>query len=44
MWHLYRDVARLVQRMEPEEYLMLVALAIALGLFCLRGFGSRSSY
>jgi len=44
MWHFCNDLVRLVQRMRPEEFFVLVVLAIAIGLFCLRGFGSRSSY
>jgi hypothetical protein len=44
MWQFFRDIGRMIQRMSPEEYLLLVGLAVVLGLFCLRGFGSRSSY
>lgn len=44
MWHLYKDLMRFVQHMGPDEYLLLVALALGVGLVCLRGFGSRSSY
>jgi len=44
MWHLYNDLMRYVQRMDPEEYFVLVVLAVAVGLLCLRGFGSRSTY
>jgi hypothetical protein len=44
MWHLYRDLTRYFHHMGPEEYLMLLALVVVLGLLCLRGFGSRSKY
>ncbi|MBN1588398.1 MAG: hypothetical protein JW888_02685 [Pirellulales bacterium] len=44
LWQLYRDLMRLVQRMQPEEYLMLLVMGVALGFYCLRGFGSRTRY
>jgi hypothetical protein len=44
MWHLYRDLTHYVQHMGPEEYVLLLALAIVVGLFCMRGLGSRSKY
>jgi hypothetical protein len=44
MWHVFRELGHMIQRMKPEEYLLLVAMAMVLGWFCLRGFGSRSSY
>lgn len=44
MWNLYRDLARHIQHMQPEEFFILTILAIAIGMLCLRGFGSRSSY
>ena len=44
MWGIYRDLMRIIQRMDPEEFFTLLVLAIVLGFLCLRGFGSRSSY
>ena len=44
MWEVYNDLARLVRRMGPEEYFLLVAMAVIVGFFCLRGIGSRSRY
>lgn len=44
MSHLYRDLLRLVERMGPQEWVVVMAVLIVVGLFCLRGFGSRSRY
>jgi hypothetical protein len=37
-------VSRLVQQMDLETCLFLVAGVLIVGLLCLRGFGSRSNY
>jgi hypothetical protein len=44
MWRIYNDLMRFMQRMTPEEFFVLAVVAVAIGLLCLRGFGSRSSY
>ena len=44
MGGLYREVMRFVDRMDAQEYLLILLAVIVVGLFSLRGFGSRSSY
>ncbi len=41
---LYREVLRYVENMDPQEWLFAFIGVVLLGLICLRGFGSRSSY
>jgi len=35
---------RHVDRMDTQEWLLLLVGVIIVGVFCLRGFGSRSQY
>jgi hypothetical protein len=44
MWHFYQEAVRLITRMNTEEYMLVLVVSIAVGFFCLRGFGSRSHY
>jgi len=44
MYGLIRDAIRFVERMRPEEYVLLLGAAVLAGFLCLRGFGSRSKY
>ncbi|MGD0900678.1 MAG: hypothetical protein ABR915_22835 [Thermoguttaceae bacterium] len=44
MQHLSADLMRWVDRSSPQQWLMLLAVVIIVGLVCLRGFGSRSGY
>jgi hypothetical protein len=44
MGHFYREIVRYLDRLSPQGWLMVLAVAIIVGLFCLRGFGSRSRY
>ena len=40
----FRDIVRYVDQMGTQEYFIAVAIAIAIGYFCLKGFGSRAEY
>jgi hypothetical protein len=46
--HVYRQfahyVTRVLDRMGPQEWLLVLAVAIVIGVVCMRGFGSRSQY
>ena len=44
MVNLWKDLLRLIDKMGPQEWLLVLAGVIILGLFCMRGFGSRSDY
>jgi len=44
MQRWWNDILRLIDRMDPQEWILVSAVAILLGAFCLRGFGSRSKY
>jgi drug/metabolite transporter (DMT)-like permease len=44
MVRFYYDLIRCIERMGPQEWLFAFIGVVLLGLICLRGFGSRSSY
>jgi hypothetical protein len=44
MGHLWRDIVRYVDRMGPQEWLLVLAAMIVVAFICMRGFGSRSRY
>ena len=48
MWyHLERTIDLLRVRatqMDPRDWLVLLVAVLAVGFFCMRGFGSRTSY
>lgn len=44
MEYLIREALRTIDRMGPTEWALLLGAVIVIGLFCMRGFGSRSSY
>ena len=44
MERYFREIVQYVERMGTQEYIIAVAIAIAIGVFCLKGFGSRSEY
>jgi len=41
---LVRHVMREMNRLDPQEWLYVLVAVVFMGLFCLRGFGSRSDY
>jgi hypothetical protein len=40
----YRNLSRYIDQMGSTEWLLVVFIGICVGIFCLRGFGSRSGY
>ncbi len=44
MANLWKDLLRLIDKMGPQEWLLVLVGAIIVGFFCMRGFGSRSQY
>lgn len=44
LYHVYYDLMRHVERMDPQEWLLALIGVVIVGLICMRGFGSRSSY
>jgi hypothetical protein len=42
--YLWREVMRTISAMDAEECVLVLVGVIVVGLFCLRGFGSRSRY
>jgi hypothetical protein len=43
MSHVYRFM-HFMERLSIQEWMLLLGGAILVGVFCLRGFGSRSEY
>ena len=44
MGHLWRDIVRYVERMGPQEWLLVLAAMIVVAFICMCGFGFRSQY
>jgi hypothetical protein len=48
MWdyfhQLERETMSIVVQMERNHWLILLGVLMAVGFFCMRGFGSRTSY
>jgi hypothetical protein len=44
MYRLTSDLARWVEGLTPQRWLLVLAVVIVVGLVCLRGYGSRSGY
>jgi hypothetical protein len=43
MWQAYYEVVRHVERLTLHQWTVVFIVAIAIGVFCMRGFGSRSA-
>jgi hypothetical protein len=41
---MFQEVLRYAGRLEPQQWLLVLAAAIVIGVICMRGFGSRSQY
>jgi hypothetical protein len=39
-----RDVVRFIEQMDTQDWLLALLAVVVVGLFCMRGFGSRSNY
>ena len=44
MNQFYREFLRLFDRLDTQQWLVVLVAAVVVGMACLRGFGSRSSY
>ena len=44
MGELFRMIVHLVNCMTTQQWLLVIAIALTIGFFCMRGLGSRSSY
>lgn len=44
LYCIYHDMMRFVERMDPQEWLLALIAVVVVGLVCMRGYGSRSSY
>ncbi len=44
MSQLYREFLRLFDRLDTQQWLVVLVIAVVVGLICLRGVGSRSSF
>lgn len=42
--HVYRELMRMANRLDAQEWLLVLVGVVVVGWVCLRGFGSRSSY
>jgi hypothetical protein len=44
IYDLMHEVVRFADRLNPQQWLAVLLVVIIVGLYCLRGFGSRSQY
>jgi len=44
MKQLYHEFLRLFDRLDTQQWLVVLVIAVIVGMICLRGMGSRSSY
>jgi disulfide bond formation protein DsbB len=44
MGELYRETMYLINHMSTQQWLLVAVIGLVIGLFCMRGLGSRSSY
>ncbi len=44
MERYYWEVLRVIDKMGTQEWLFVLVVVIVFGMFCLKGFGSRSKY
>ena len=44
MNQLFREVMRFIEHLDAQQWLLLLLGVVLIGLFCMRGFGSRSGY
>ncbi len=44
MSQLYREFLRLFDRLDTQQWLVVLVIAVVVGMICLRGMGSRSSF
>lgn len=44
MWTYYNKTISYLNTLNEQEWLILLALVVVVGVVCLRGFGSRAGY
>jgi len=44
MSQIYREFLRLFERLDTQQWLVVLVIAVVVGVICLRGMGSRSSF
>jgi disulfide bond formation protein DsbB len=44
MGELYRQTMYLVNHMSTQQWLLVATIGLVIGLICMKGLGSRSSY
>ena len=44
MWDIYHSLIGRINRFDAQDWLLVFAVVVGVGVFCMRGFGSRSSY
>ena len=44
LWDLYRISNRYINTLDKQEWLLILCGVVVVGVFCLRGFGSRAGY
>ena len=44
MQRLLHEFVSFFERLDMQQWLMLLIAVVVVGMFCLRGFGSRSGY
>jgi hypothetical protein len=48
MWHCINQLERMlsstISRLDTRDWLVFLAVVVAVGIFCMRGYGSRKNY
>ena len=44
LWNSYRSAMQWVNTLDKQEWLLALCIVVVIGVFCLRGFGSRATY
>jgi hypothetical protein len=44
MSQFYTEAMRFLGRMDAQDWLLALLAVVVIGVFCMRGFGSRSNY
>jgi len=42
--HYWHEIVRFIDRMGPQEWVLVLAAMIVVAAICMRGYGSRSQY
>jgi hypothetical protein len=44
LYDLIREIFRYADRLDPQQWLLVLVVVIIIGAICMRGLGSRSNY